>query len=169
MFVYSLKGKSIKLASIALVACLVIAGAIFFLPDYDTNGMAYVSASANEAISFNGIKTAEDRLEFINKFGIEVSADPMEEYTTKVPKKFDSVYEDYNNIQKAQGLDLSKYKGKKITRYTYEILNYPKNSQGEPSGKVFLNLIIYKNRVIAGDISSSSMGGFVRTFCDFAN
>ena len=167
MFVCSLKGKSIKTAGVIMLSVIVIAILICIIPDYDTSTSAYVEASTNENISFKGIKTNEDRLAFINKFGINVSAEPIEEYTTTIPNNFDSVYTSYNAIQKAQGLDLSKYKGKKITRYTYEITNYPHNAQGEPSGKVFLNIIMCKNRVIGGDIASSEMGGFVKTFTDF--
>lgn len=168
MFICSLKGRSIKLAGIAVIACIVLVVSLFLLPDYDTNGTAYVSAITSESIDFGGIKSAEDRLFFINSFGIEVNPEPIEEVETRIPKEFDAVYNEYNNIQKAQGLDLSKYKGKKIVRYTYEMTNYPKDSAGVPT-QVFLNLIIYKNRVVGGDISSSEAGGFVRTFCDFSS
>lgn len=166
MFVFSLKGKSLKLAGAAAAACAAIAAALFLLPDYDTAGTAYVSAVTNEAISFKGIKTPEDRLDFIESFGIAVNPEPIEEVVTKIPKEFDAVYHEYNRIQLSQGLDLSKYRGKKITRYTYGVTNYPKDASGAPEN-VYLNLIVYKNRVIAGDLSSSDGGGFVRSFCDF--
>ena len=39
---------------------------------------------------------------------------------------------EYNEIQKQQGLDLSKYRRKNATRYTMEITNY-----GEYNGKVY--------------------------------
>lgn len=167
MFVFSLKGKSVKLVGIAVAACAAIAISLVLLPDYDTSGTAYVSTVTNENISFKGIKTEQDRLDFISGFGIEVNAQPIEEFTTKIPKEFDSVYSEYNNIQMSQGLDLAKYKGKKVTRYTYEVTNYPADSSGE-APNVFLNLILYKDRVIAGDLSSSDSGGFVRSFCDFS-
>lgn len=167
MFVCSLNGKSVKLAGICAAACVAIAATVFFLPEKDMNGTAYVSAVTNEAISFKGIKSEDDRMEFISDFGIEVAQGPIEELETKLPKNFDAVYEEYNSIQLAQGLDLSKYKGKKITRYTYEVVNYPKDESGSPQN-VYLNLLQYKDRIIAGDIASSDSGGFVRTFCDFS-
>ena len=167
MFVFSLKGRSVKYVGAALAACPVLAVSLFALPSFDTTGTAYVSAVTNMPISFNGVKTAEDRLAFIHGFGIEVEPQPVEEFSTVVPKKFDAVYEEYNGIQKSQGLDLSKYKGKKVVRYTYAVTNYPKDASGFPS-QVYLNLIVYKKRVIGGDISSSDGGGFVRTFCDFS-
>ena len=167
MFVFSLNGKSVKLAGICAVACVAIAATVFLLPEKDTVGTAYVSAITNEAISFKGIKTEKDRLDFISDFGIEVGEMPVEELETKLQKKYDAVYEEYNSIQLAQGLDLSKYKGKKIIRYTYEVMNYPKDQSGSPQN-VYLNLIQYKDRIIAGDIASSDSGGFVRTFCDLS-
>ncbi len=166
MFVFSLSGKKIKLAGVAFLACMAVALSVFILPDYDNVGTAYVSAVTNEKISFGGIKSEDDRLEFIAAFGISVTGDPVEVVETKIPKEFDAVYNEYNGIQMAQGLDLAKYKGKRVKRYTYEVSNYPKDSQGMPS-QVFLNLVIYKNKVIAGDLSSPDGEGFVRTFCDF--
>ena len=50
-----------------------------------------------------------------------------------------------------------KYQNKKVTRYTYLATDYE-----DFSGEVFVNLIIYKNTVIACDISSTSPDGFVK-------
>jgi hypothetical protein len=168
MFVFSLNGRSVKLAGLCAFACVAIAATVFLLPEKEMTGTAYVSSVTNEVINFGGIKTEEDRKEFISSFGIEVSETAVEELETMVPKKFDAVYDEYNSIQLAQGLDLSKFKGKKIKRYTYKMLNYPKDEKGIPEN-VYLNLIQYKDRVIAGDIASSEGGGFVRTFCDFSS
>lgn len=167
MFVFSFKGKSVKLAGIGAAICAAVILCLCLLPDYDTSGTAYVSAVTNETIRFSGLQTPEDRLEFIGQFGIDVSPEPVEECKTKIPKKFDSVYNEYNKIQLAQGLDLSKFRGKKVTRYTYQMLNYPPKSSGECYTNVYLNLICYKDKVVGGDISSPDLGGFVRTFCDF--
>lgn len=168
MFVCSLKGKSVKLVGIGALLCAAVVLCLCLLPDYNTSGTAYVSAVTNETISFSGIKTPQDRLDFIQKFGIEVLPEPIEEFKTRVPKEFDSVYLEYNTVQTAQGLDLTAYHGKKVTRYTYKMTNYPPKSENEPYEAVYLNLIQYKDKVIGGDISSSEHGGFVRTFCDFS-
>ena len=55
-----------------------------------------------------------------------------------------------------QGLDISKYKNKKVTRYTYLAENYDGYD-----GDVYVNLILYKNTVIACDISSADPSGFI--------
>lgn len=167
MFVYSLKGKSIKLVGIGIFLCAAVVFSISLLPEYEGNQPAYLSAATQEPISFSNIKTEEDRQALIEQLGIQTDEAPIEEYKTRVPKEFDAVYQDYNKIQLAQGFDLTDYRGKKVTRYTYKVLNYPKKSENERYENVFLNLILYKNRVIGGDISTTEHGGFVRTFCNF--
>ena len=54
------------------------------------------------------------------------------------------------------GLDLSRYKRKDVMRYTYEVIGYPGYN-----GVVYANLLIYKNKVIGGDICSADVNGFV--------
>ena len=83
----------------------------------------------------------------------------MEEVTINIPAEFDKIMKTYNEIQKQQGLDLEKYKGKEVTRVTYEITNYP-----EAEGKVLANIILYKNRVIGGDICATDVNGFIHGF-----
>ena len=81
-----------------------------------------------------------------------------------MPENFDRVMLGYNEIQKAQGLDLSRYAKKKVTRYTYEVTNYAElqPEDAEPyHGAVYANLLIYRNRVIGADISSADPTGFV--------
>ena len=43
-----------------------------------------------------------------------------------------------------------------MKRYTYEVTNYPSGEQGVEAG-----LLIYKNTVIAGEVLSASLGGFI--------
>ena len=62
-------------------------------------------------------------------------------------------------MQQLQGLDLSDYKRKSVTRYTYLITNYPNYE-----GKVYANLLIYKDRVVGGDVCSADVNGFIHGF-----
>ena len=63
---------------------------------------------------------------------------------------------------KAQGLDLSGYCKKQVRRYTYEVKNYK-----DADLAVYANVIVYRHRVIGGDISASGEGGFVLPFTAF--
>ena len=85
-----------------------------------------------------------------------MAGEPKESVTFSVPEDFDKVIAGYNELQKSQGLDISKYKNKKVTRYTYEIDGY-----GDYKGPVNINLIVYRNTVVACDISSADPTGFI--------
>ena len=76
-----------------------------------------------------------------------------------IPAQFDKIFGGYNEIQKRQGLDLSKYKGKEMMRYTYEIKNYP--GTAEP---IYATILVYRDQIIGGDITVSGPGGQVRGF-----
>lgn len=158
MFICSVKGNTLKLFAIialAIAAATVLAVA---LP-----GVEAVEAGSiiekGESINYDKIKTESSRLEFLRQFGWEVKESCVEEVEIKIPADFDKVMNSYNEIQKSQGLDLSKYKGKTVQRFTYEVTNYP-----DYDGTVYANIIIYKSRVIGGDICSSDRDGFIRGF-----
>lgn len=156
MFVYSFRASSLKFFAVIALTLAVLITAIAV----GQAGAVTVSASAE--VDFGGIKTNEDRIEFISQFGISVDGEADESVTFSVPEDFDAVISGYNEIQKSQGLDISKYKNKKVTRYTYEIDGY-----GDYKGPVCVNLIIYKNAVIACDVSSADPDGFVEPLVKF--
>lgn len=158
MFICSVRASSLKFFSILGLATVLMIVLIFTLP---TTGTASAEAMAdNEGeISYNKIKTEENRIAFLNQFGWKAETPAIEEQEIKIPSDFDKVMNSYNAIQQAQGLDLAKYKGKTATRYTYKITNYP-----EYEGTVYANIIVYKNKVIGGDICSSDVSGFIHGF-----
>ena len=156
MFVCTMRGSSIRFFSIVAVALAALICLIVFVPSEEPPVTA-VTASG-ETVRFDKIKTAEDRIAFLAQFGWEVSPEPTEEITITIPDDFDKVLTSYNELQKQQGLDLSKYKGKEVTRYTYVITNYESYN-----GTVYANIILYKNCVIGGDICSSEASGFIYT------
>ena len=154
MFVYSIRSSSIKFFSVVIV-CLLVLSAVITL-----SGSDYVYSMSNGIeVNFSGIKGDEERRNFIKQFGLV----PGEEFTEEslvLPGALDRVLGEYNQMQKKQGLDLSKYLGKRVTRYTYKINNY------KHDGAVYVNLIVHRDRIIGCDISSLEGGGFVLPLCD---
>lgn len=150
MFVYSVRASTVRFFGVIVLTLAVLIGALVI------GRSGTVAVSAASGVDFSGIKTNDDRLAFISQFGIEVSGDPKEEVTFRVPSKLEGVLADYNELQKSQGLDLTKYENKKVTRYTYEIEGY-----GDYTGPVCVNLIVFRNRVVACDISSADPSGFI--------
>ncbi len=158
MFVYSVKANTLKLIGIIGTALAILVALILFIPEYAPKTTAAI-AEKNASYNYDKVKNNGDRVAFLNQFGWEVDEEPTEEVTLRLPSEFDRVLSSYNELQKQGGLDLSKYKGKEVTRYSYRVRNYP-----DYNGEVTANVIVYKNRVIGGDVCSSDVSGFIGTF-----
>ncbi len=154
MFVYSVKASSVKFFCAMMLSVAALLTLILLIPTYEP-----VSAEAGSTIRYDKVSSEEDRRSFLSSLGWEVEGDPTEVKEVTVPADFDAVFLEYNNLQKMQGLDLAKYKRKSVTRYTYKITNY----EGY-EGTVYANLLIYRNRIVGGDICSAETSGFVATF-----
>ena len=156
MFIYSIRASTLK-----LTACIVLCFTVLaILLSFNTGDTVFASADGKE-VNYGGMKTNEDRVEFIKGFGIEVKSDPVAEESFVMPENFDRIILGYNQIQKSQGLDLTKYQKKRVTHYAYEVTNY------DYDGTVYVNLLVFRNRIIAADISSAAAGGFVFGLLDF--
>lgn len=102
-------------------------------------------------------KTNKLVTDYIKGYGWQIQENPSEICHITIPPEFDSVYVSYNKIQKNAGFDLEEYKGKTVTRYTYRVLNHKKSSEED----VFISVILYKDKVIASDISSNGKVPFI--------
>ena len=152
MHVISLRSTTIKFASVLVLSFSVLAALMIFIPSEQR-------ATASSGISYSSIYTNSDRISFISQFGWTVDQELIEEVEVTVPHKFDSVYESYNDLQRAQGLNLLKYRGKEVVRYTYAVTNYK-----DFDGEVYINLLVLKNKIIGGDICSANGKSFVCGF-----
>ena len=155
MFIYSLKAKTIKLFGLICVALVGVIMIAAFVPNY----VATSASAVNSEINYSKIKNNEDRIAFLKQFGWEVSPEEIESEQVTIPSEFDKIFAGYNEIQKAQGLDLAKYKGKTMMRYTYDVNNY----EGY-EGKVQANILVYRGKVVGGDICSADINGFIHGF-----
>lgn len=163
MFVYSLKASTLKFFGIIGVAILTLIALMVLIPTYSTATTAKIE-EMNESISFDNVKSSSDVISFLSQYGWTVSEAPIEECEITIPKDFDKVLTSYNEIQKQQGLDLSKYQRKTAKRYTFKVTNYE-----DYEGTVYANVIVYRNKVIAGDICSADAKGFIHTLSKINN
>ena len=154
MFVYTLKASSIKFFAVILLAVAVLVTIVAVIPDMEAAGEV-----AAVSIKYSDIKTEDDRQAFLKQFGYEIKATAIETKEVTIPEKFDSVYEKYNDVQRGQGLNLTKYKGKTATKYTYEVTNYDSYK-----GTVLATMIVYNDKVIAGDVCAADGTGFMHGF-----
>lgn len=103
------------------------------------------------------VKNNEDRVSFLSSFGWTVDSEPYEVVEVVIPSEFDEVYKNYNELQEEQGYDLRDYCGKRLKRWTYQITNYP----GRTDDTIFANIYIYEDQVVAGDVTCTSLMGFM--------
>ena len=150
MFVYSVRASTIRFFAVLVLSII----GMLFLLSLGSEASVYASVDGID-VNYGGIKTASDRIAFLQGQGLEVKEQALVEENYTMPEDFDRVISGYNEIQKAQGLDLSKYKGRRITHYAYEVTNY------DFDGVVVANMLVYRGRIIALDLSSMDNGGFV--------
>lgn len=160
MFVYSIRASTVKFLAFVLLSAVLLIGVAAL-----GEGAVVFASGSGDGIDYSGIKDNEDRVKFIESFGIEVEDEAAEEKSFKIPDNLDRVILGYNELQKKQGLDLSKYTKKKVTRYTYKVTNYSSDEE------VYASLFVYRNKIVACDLASASPDGFVipLTLVDRAN
>ena len=93
-------------------------------------------------------QTKEHRISFLEKLGYSPAYDHEESEQVRIPIEFGDVYNKYNELQKQSGGDLLNYRGADCIRYTY--INKDERR---------LNLLVYENRVIGGDVCTVSLDG----------
>ena len=115
-----------------------------------------VVAGAQEGVTYQ-LKTEKQRQKFLADMGWEVSEEYLECKVVIIPEKFNDVYEKYNKLQKKQGFDLEKFKGKTVEIYTYEVKNYPDHEKNN-----IASLMVYEGELIGGDVSCIELNGFMQ-------
>ena len=111
---------------------------------------------ASSAPDPSGIRSNQDRVEYLRSYGWEIQEDPISTQELMIPDAMDESYADYLSLQAQQGFDLTKYAGKRVKRYTYEVLNHPSGESG-----VQANLLLHKHTVVGGEVLSPELDGFL--------
>lgn len=135
------------LLGLAAVAALILA-LILLLGGGETTETSAPALSSNDG-----------RVKFLTDFGWEVTTSPRESSQVKIPAENSEVFDRYNALQKSQGYDLSQYAGKNVLRYVYQINNYP-----DATEPVYATVLIYKNKVIGGDVTNTAAKGHIQGF-----
>lgn len=106
--------------------------------------------------SKNDLSTIEGRTAFLRQLGWEIDPATEEHKGVRVPETLDDTLVEYNELQLKQGFDLNEHLGEHCEQYNYQITNYPDTDQ-----IVLVTLYIQENELIAGDIHSTSLKGFM--------
>ena len=155
MYVMTAKLSKTKLAG-ALVLLIALAVLVVMLV-----GGAGGMKSENAAPEGFAGDTNDARLSFLAQYGWDVNAEPIKTQQVTIPalEEDNETFTRYNELQKSQGFDLTKFAGKTATRYVYEILNYPNAT--EP---VHATLFVADGQIIGGDVTDTSPGGKMHGF-----
>ena len=102
------------------------------------------------------LNTLEGRQAWLSALGWEIDPDSESFRSVVVPQKLEGIMAQYNKIQLRQGCDLNAHLGESCRQYCYDVTNYP---GGE--GKIIVSLYIQDGTVIAGDVHSTAVNGFM--------
>ncbi|MBE6696854.1 MAG: DUF4830 domain-containing protein [Ruminococcaceae bacterium] len=146
MFIYTLKFDRKKAIFIVIMAALILFGIIMLVT---------IDAPEKAETSNAKISTDEKGANYLASLGWKVELPALNKETVLIPKTFNDIFDKYNALQLSQGYDLKEYAGKEVNLYTYKVTNHNSNDT------VYAQLYVYKNKVIGGDIHSSSLDGFM--------
>lgn len=93
--------------------------------------------------------TNQKRVLYLQSLGLAVEDSDVSQREIVIPDNFNELYKEYNSLQKKAGFNLSQYKNKTATLYTFPIGN----------GKEQAHLIVYKGEIIGGDIENINVNG----------
>lgn len=106
--------------------------------------------------SGDDLSTPEGRERFLADLGWEIDLGSEERKNVIIPDQLDGVLLEYNRMQLEQGCDLNRHLGERCEQYTYTLTNYPNQSQ-----TVLVTLYVQGRELIAGDIHTTSINGFM--------
>lgn len=158
MFMVSIKANKQRLTVLMLVLVCVFSMTSMLLPHQQE---IPIEQAAKIEISLDG-KTPEQRLAFLKAYGWKVREEPIEVKEVLIPNPFDDVYQNYNDLQRLQGFDLSRYRGKTLQQYIYRVTNYP--GYDADCECIQATLLLYKGMIVGGDIASVELDGFMHGF-----
>ena len=148
MFVLTTRLRKKRAILVGVLAILLIAGGLLW------RGLSREAEAPEETV----LRDNEDRIAYLKELGWEVDEEPVESMELELPEELTGSYAAYNELQLAQGFDLRDYLGQGVSRWTYQVRNYPDRPED-----VQLNLYLCEDRPIAGDIFAGGEGGFQGT------
>ena len=119
MFVITVsKKRMVKTAAVAVCVMVACAVAIGIKGAFSSENTA-VFASKNTKLS-----TTQEMIDYIAQKGYTADLQTAQVTEVEIPKKFDATFENFNEkIKQTDGLSLEKYKGQKVNKWTFGILD----------------------------------------------
>ena len=146
MFVVTLNQTSLKKFGLGVACCaLVVFSAM--LGRYISTRTAPVAASVNK------IESAQDIQTWFTGYGLDVDGATITADKVKIPRKWDDSFSAFNGVVQQSGMDLTRYKGKTVEKWTALI---PAASRGEASS--YGVLLVYRKKAVGAYLLEKPSG-----------
>lgn len=150
MFMVTLSRSGLRKLGALAVCGLALVGTVVGINHFVGSGSVEASAAVTAPAK---IETTQDIGSFFNSYGFEVDLTSATVDKVKVPKKWDDSFAAFNEVIRESGLDLEKYKGKTVEKWT---LLCPGRSSGEE--KVYTILLVYREKPVGAYLLAKPSG-----------
>lgn len=146
MFVVTLSKTSLKKLGLGAMCCaLVVCSAL--LGRFISQRTVAVSAAVNR------IESAQDIQTWFTGYGLDVDGASITADKVKIPRKWDDSFSAFNGVVQQSGLDLARYKGKTVEKWTALI---PAAGSGDTSR--YGVLLVYRKKAIGAYVLEKPSG-----------
>ena len=136
MFVVTLKKAGLKKVGVGVICCaLVVFSAVLGRYISGRSVMAAAAASGNK------IESAQDIQTWFTGYGLDVDAATIAADKVKIPRRWDDSFSAFNGVVQQSGMDLTRYKGKTVEKWTALL---PAVSKGDTMS--YGVLLVYKKK-----------------------
>lgn len=146
MFVVTLNKASLKKFGIGAMCCALVAFSAL-LGRYISTRTVSVSASVNK------IESAQDIQTWFMGYGLDVDGASITADKVKIPRKWDDSFSAFNGVVQQSGMDLTRYKGKTVEKWTALI---PAASRGDVSS--YGVLLVYRKKAVGAYLLEKPSG-----------
>ena len=146
MFVVTLNKTSLKKFGIGAMCCALVAFSAL-LGRYISTRTVTVASSSNK------IESAQDIQTWFTGYGLDVDGASITADKVKIPRKWDDSFSAFNGVVQQSGLDLARYKGKTVEKWTALI---PAVSKGDISQ--YGVLLVYRKKAIGAYLLEKPSG-----------
>ena len=148
MFVVTLKKAGLKKVGVGVICCaLVVFSAVLGRYISGRSVMAAAAASGNK------IESAQDIQTWFTGYGLDVDAATIAADKVKIPRRWDDSFSAFNGVVQQSGMDLTRYKGKTVEKWTALL---PAVSKGDTMS--YGVLLVYKKKAIGAYLLEKPSG-----------
>lgn len=146
MFVVTLSKASVKKLGVGAMCCALVVFSAMLGRYISTRSVAVAAAS-------NKIESAQDIQTWFTGYGLDVDGASITADKVKIPRKWDDSFSAFNGVVQQSGMDLARYKGKTVEKWTALI---PAASRGDVSS--YGVLLVYKKKAVGAYLLEKPSG-----------